>query len=131
MRGNGSPLLVETKWAAIQKNMKVDFGMLYDRMRTLGWASHIRRMGMLLYDVQDSTGAHPDGGFYWNPKPTEIVVTTSGQTPVSVRSCYRELGYAGGTHPDTSHPPATPPPATPPAETPPAETPPAEGGDGA
>lgn len=111
MRSDGTPLLLTETWDALQRNMKVDFGMLYDRLNTAEWATHLRRMKMLVYDVQDSATVHPSGGFYWNPKASAIVVTRSGVTPPSVRECYRVLGYAGGTHPDVSHPPPTPPPA--------------------
>ena len=67
---------------------------------------------MLLYDVQNSTVAHPSGGFYWDPKPSMITVTTSGAVAATVRACYRVLGYSGGTHPDVSHPLPAPPAAT-------------------
>ena len=105
-RSGGTPMLLNEVWEAVQRNMKIDFGMLYDRINISDWESHMRRMKMLLYDVVDSTLTHPSGGFYWNPRATAVIITRSGQAPLSIRHCYRSLGYSGGTHPDVSHPAA-------------------------
>ena len=108
---DGSPFLVNTTWAAVEKNMKIDFGMLYDRLNVTQWTAAMNLMRGTLYDVMDSTVAHPDGGFLWNPKTTAVQLraSTEGSTTPTDLECYRALGLCGGTHPDISHPPPTPP----------------------
>ena len=102
----------DARWADISAYLQRPPAVILRRIDLREWDPIISRLeGGAFYKCVDSTLAHPDGGFYWNPQAVtdlDIPAQLISSARLTKMAVLYWLGVIGGTHSGIGHVPDEP-----------------------